>query len=222
MKKIIEIFRYLLGLPKTFYFNFKYFPIKIAIKIPVVVSHKVKFRELSGSVELGKIKCGIVRIGFGTIDSYEFGYTPTIFSNKGKIIFDGKCKIGYGTAINNEGTIRFGENVNTSKIQVICREKIEIGKNSIIGWDCLIMDTDHHHIYDINMERVKINNNKKILIEEHVWLGAKSTILKGVTIGKNNIVAIGTTISKSILETNVIIGNTLELKKIKKDIKWKE
>ena len=220
MKKIIDIFRYLLGLPKTLYFNFKYFPIKIAIKIPVVVSHKVKFRSLSGTVELRKIKCGIVRIGFGTIDSYEFGYTPTIFSNKGKIIFDGKCKIGYGTAINNEGIIRFGENVNTSKIQVICREKIEIGKNSIIGWDCLIMDTDHHHIYDTN--EIKINENKEIKIGEHVWLGAKTTILKGVTIGKNNVIAIGTTVAKSILENNMIIGNTLEMKKIKNFINWKE
>ena len=57
---------------------------------------------------------------------------------------------------------------------------------------------------------------------DHVWLGAKSTVLKGVTIEKDNVIAIGTTVTKSILDSNTIIGNNLELKKIKKDINWKE
>lgn len=220
MEKIVQILRYILGLPKTFYFNFKYLPINVAVRLPIIISHKVKLKKLSGLIELKEIKCGIVRIGFGSIDSYDFNYTPTIFYNEGKIIFEGKCKIGYGTAINNEGIIRFGKNVNTSKIQIICRKNISIGESCIIGWDCLLMDTDHHHIY--NNKNEKINNDKEILIKDHVWLGAKSTVLKGVTIEKDNVIAIGTTVTKSILDSNTIIGNNLELKKIKKDINWKE
>lgn len=43
------------------------------------------------------------------------------------------------------------------------------GNNSIISWDCLILDTDFHRIYkDGNM----INENKPIEIGNHVWIGA--------------------------------------------------
>lgn len=222
MEKIIEIIRYLLGIPKSIYFNFKYFPVKIAIKFPVIVSHRVKLRKLSGTIKLEKIKCGMVRIGFGSLECYDFKYTPAIFRNTGEIIFKGKCKIGYGSVISNEGKITFGENVNITKTSIICREKIEIGKECLFGWDCLIMDTDHHHIYDSQNLKNKINGNREIYIGDHVWLGAKVTVLKGAEIPKDNIVAIGTTVNQKILKSNMIIANDLKIRIVKENIYWKE
>lgn len=222
MEKVIEIIRYLLSIPKSIYFNFKYFPLETAIRFPVVVSHKVKFRKLSGTIKLEKIKLGGVRIGFGSMECYEFKSTPTIFRNTGEIIFKGKCKIGYGSVISNEGKIIFGENVNTTKTSIICREKIEIGNDCLFGWDCLIMDTDHHHIYDSQNLKNKINGNRKIYIGDHVWLGAKVTVLKGAEIPKDNIVAIGTTVNQKILKSNMIIANDLKIRIVKENIYWKE
>ena len=72
MSKLSENFRYILGIPKTIYFNFKYFKFKDAIKFPVVVSHKTIFKELKGSIKLEKIKTGMVRIGFGEKENFSY------------------------------------------------------------------------------------------------------------------------------------------------------
>lgn len=219
MSKIQENFRYILGIPKTIYFNFKYLPFNQAVKFPIVVSHKTIFKELKGSIKLEKVKTGMVRIGFGEKENFDFRYKRTIFKNSGEIIFKGKNKIGYGSVISNEGKLIFGENNNIALVEIICREKIEIGNNCLFSWDVTLMDTDHH---DIIFNNKKINENKNIIIGNHVWLGANTNILKGVTIADNNIVGTGTTVTKSILEENVIVGNTLEIKILKENIEWKE
>lgn len=209
MNKIIEIIRYILGIPKTIFFNLWYLDLKDALKFPIIVSHKVKLRKLGGKIKLEKVKFGIVRIGFGTMECYDFTTTPTIFSNKGEIIFKGKIKIGSGAVISNEGRLIFGNNCNVTKSIFICRDEIEIGNDCLFGWDCMLMDTDHHHIY---IENEKINYNKKIKIGNKVWMGAKVTILKGVIIAEGNVIAAG----------SIISSNIIEIKTIKNDVFWKE
>lgn len=48
MKRMNDIVRLLLGLPKTIRFNLKYFPFKQAIRLPVFISHQVWLKELGG------------------------------------------------------------------------------------------------------------------------------------------------------------------------------
>lgn len=219
-KKIIDIFRYIMGFPKSIYINFKYFPLKIAIKLPIYVSHKVKFQNLEGEIILGKIKPGIVRIGFGSVENYDFKYTRTSLNFNGKIYFEGKAKIGYGSKISNEGTLILGNNFQISAAStIICRKKIKFGENNLIAWDSVIMDTDHHHIYNFNEE--KINENREINIGNNVWIGAKVFILKGSQIPNDSVVGAGSIVSKKITEANVIIsGNPAKI--VRKNIKWKE
>lgn len=64
---------YLLGLPKTIYFNLKYLPIKQAITLPIFISHKVKFLKLKGKIEIdcNDVKFGFIKIGYGNIGIFD-------------------------------------------------------------------------------------------------------------------------------------------------------
>lgn len=57
---------FLLGLPKTLLFNFHYFPLKTAIKLPVWLTHKVRLKSLKGKVVIDteNIKRGMITIGY--------------------------------------------------------------------------------------------------------------------------------------------------------------
>lgn len=129
--------------------------------------------------------------------------------------------------ISNQGILEFGEYCNLSKVAFICRKYIKIGDHNLYDWDCLLMDTDHHHIYPENAKITadhasKINFDRAVEIKDKVWLGAKCSILKGVTIGEGNVIAGGTMVTKSITAENSIISNVQELKILKENIRWHE
>jgi acetyltransferase-like isoleucine patch superfamily enzyme len=46
----------------------------------------------------------------------------------------------------------------------------------------------------------------RILIKRNAWIGAAATILPGVTIGENSVVAAGAVVSKDIADKSVVAG----------------
>jgi len=61
--KLSELFWYLRGWWKTLRFNLKYFPLSQAIRLPVLVSPKTRFRYIGGEVRLPEeISVGMIRI----------------------------------------------------------------------------------------------------------------------------------------------------------------
>ncbi len=87
-------------------------------------------------------------------------------------------------------------------------ERISIGKNTILGYDCLILE--HEFVqHEYRFGDVKIGNN--------VLIGARSLILPGVTIGDNVIVAAGSVVTKDIAVNTIVSGvpATVRKKKIK-------
>ena len=219
-KKILYMYRYFLGIPKTLYFNFKYFKLKDAVKLPVIISHKVKFENLSGEIELKKVKPAIVRIGFGGVANYDFRYSRTVLDIHGKIIFDGKAKIGHGSKLSVHGTLEIGDRFQISaESSIICRKHIKFGDGNLISWENIIMDTDYHDIYDFNHK--KINENAGIEIGDNVWIGCRNMILKGTEIGNNIIVGSNSTLTgKFTLENSIVAGNPPKI--IKENVYWKE
>ena len=219
-KKLKDIYRYILGIPKTLYFNFKYFKLKDAVKVPVIISHKVKFENLLGEIELKKIKPAIVRIGFGSVENYDFRYSRTVLDIQGKIIFNGKAKIGHGSKLSVYGTLEIGDRFQISaESSIICRKHIKFGDGNLLSWENIIMDTDHHHIYNFNHK--KINENREIVIGDNVWIGCRNMILKGTKIGNNIIIGSNSTIVGRLTQENTIIaGNPAKI--IKENVYWKE
>lgn len=92
-----------------------------------------------------------------------------------------------------------------------CHENIEIGNYVNIGASCLIFDTNFHSIdWRIRKDRQKDVENaisKRVVIEDYVFIGARSIITKGVTIGKYSVVAAGSVVVKSIPANEMWGGN---------------
>ena len=105
------------------------------------------------------------------------------------------------------------------KIHLACTE----GKNITIGEDCLfssnivIRTGDSHSVVDNYGNR--INFAKDVKIGNHVWVGHKVLINKGVEISDNSIIGTGAVVTKAFTQSNVCIaGNPAKI--VKDNISW--
>lgn len=96
--------------------------------------------------------------------------------------------------------IKIGDNVGMSGCVIGCAKRIVIGNNVRIGSNTLITDTDWHS------EDPRTSNDADVIIEDNVWLGYGVKILKGVTIGKNTIIGLGSIVTKDIPANCVAAG----------------
>lgn len=215
-KNIEKITNLILGLPKTFIFNIKYFGVK-GLRFPVLISKNVKIKRLSGKVIIPNGKR--ILLGFGTTPNIDCYSQKSIWHNEGTVIFKGGGCIEKGSKIvvKKNGIFTFGNQARiTGNSTIICHKNISIGDRTWISWDCLIMDTDHHKII-VNNER--INYDESIMIGDDVWICAKNTILKGTVISNNSILGSDSKISSKIYDENVLIaGNPAKV--VKKNITW--
>ena len=86
---------------------------------------------------------------------------------------------------------------------------IHIGKNTIFGPDCMLMDSDFHVPWPPDDRNLNpgFELDKDIIIGQNVWVGARTIILKGVRIGDNAVVAAGSVVTKNIPENALAAGN---------------
>ncbi|MDD2266018.1 acyltransferase [Sulfuricurvum sp.] len=217
--KIVNLIRYGAGIPKSIYFNFRVLPFLQAIRLPIIVSRKTKLQSLSGKVKISTPKTGMIRIGFGNIEMIDYRYQRTVVFLEGTLTFKGKCKIGLGSKLIVTGELELGENFLISGDgTIICNKKITIGDHSQMAWESIIMDTDHHQIYDENNRC--INEDKEVSIGNNVWIGARSFILKGSSVKDGCIIGANTTVTKPSDALNAIIaGNPARV--VKENITWK-
>lgn len=105
------------------------------------------------------------------------------------------------------GTLTTGRNTHIGIGTVItCREAISIGDNALIAEYVTIRDQDHD--FDGPLPTA-LNGfvTAPVRIGHNVWLGAKVTILKGVTIGDNVVVGANSVVSRDIPANCVAVGS---------------
>ena len=206
---------------KSILFNFKYFDFLTALKLPVLIDRKTKLLNKQGSIILpNNIHFGMIKFGYGGA-FFDLKDKKSVWQLKGKIIFKGKASFGNGTTISvlEKSTLIIGDNFSAgSCCKILSRKQIEFGNNCLLSWNITIMDTDFHTIE--NQKNEIINSPKNIEIENNVWIGCHSTILKGVKIRNGSIVAGNSVISKSEERSNIIIASNRQ-QVIKENIQWK-
>ncbi len=110
-----------------------------------------------------------------------------------------------------------GDNVNLSQTSLICHTGITVGDHVKMGGGVCVYDTDFHSLDGKTRRDPKadLGDKKKqpVVIGNNVFIGAKSTILKGVTIGDNSIVGASSLVTKDIPANEIWGGNPA--KKIK-------
>lgn len=95
-----------------------------------------------------------------------------------------------------------GENTRINGAHLSVSNKLVIGNNVRISPYVLIMDDDFH---DLNDHFAK-GKTSPIIIEDEAWLASKCTVLKGVTIGKGAVVAIGAVVTKDVAPYTLVGG----------------
>ena len=214
-----DFFNILCSVPKTLRFNFHYFPFATAVKLPVVVSHRTYLRELHGRVVLpGKVERAMVKIGFGDVGHYDRKRSRGIWQVSGTVVFGGRASIGHGSKVSVRGTLALGDGFNvTAESTVVCAHDIRFGDDCLVGWDCLVMDTDEHPLYNSANERV--NPDKPIVVGNHVWMGCKCVLLKGAVVPDHTVVAAGTLLAAPLSGSHQVVGGNPPAV-LRHDVRW--
>jgi Acetyltransferase (isoleucine patch superfamily) len=108
----------------------------------------------------------------------------------------------------DNGKINLGDNVFINRnCMIVSHKSILIGAGTSIGPGTIIYDHDHN--FKGNLE----DSEKEVVIDSNVWIGGNCSILKGVHIGTESIVAAGSVVTKDV-EPYTIWGG-VPAKKIK-------
>src|SRR5574344_146817 len=215
-----------LSIRKTIYLNFHCLEISKAMKFPIYVYKYAKLTKVGckGTIEIrGKIYRGMIKFAPLCLGNLDHKHSSrAVWEQKGRIIFDGSAKIGTGCSlsVDDGGVLEFGNNFSiTGNTDIVCQKNIKFGDDCLLSWDVLIMDYDAHHIMDENGDI--INEPAPIIIGNHVWVGCRSTILKGCIIADNTVVAACSVITKKFeIERTIIGGSGKSQAILKQNIEW--
>ena len=213
---LLREYKHGLNLTKTIYANFKLFDFSTAIGCPVFIYGKVAFNSLKGNIYfnnkpyLGCVKIGQLMLGTYTKD------TITVVQLDGAIYVKSSATFGAGCRISIGGKLYVGDNfLITGASTIICHDSISFGDDVLLSWENLIMDIDFHKIIvDDNI----VNRPKGINIGNHVWIGCRCTILKGVTISDGCVVAASSVITKSTETPSCVVSTCGKI--LKQNINW--
>jgi acetyltransferase-like isoleucine patch superfamily enzyme len=170
-------------------------------------------RFLSGAKIINARKSpNCILIGFDTIVRGEL----LTFAHDGSIEIGASCYIGENS-------------------RIWSAKKIEIGDRVLISHNVNIHDTDghpinagarHKHFQEIltvghPCENIDIPT-APVTIEDDVWIGFNSTILKGVTIGRGAIIGASSVVTKDVPAYTIVAGNPAKfIRNIDKDEHFK-
>jgi acetyltransferase-like isoleucine patch superfamily enzyme len=112
-------------------------------------------------------------------------------------------------AVGDNAKLVIGNNSGFSGVSIYCSLKIKIGNYCNIGGNVSIWDWDFHPMDYLDRRNSEIRKIKSepITINDDVFIGANSIILKGVTIGKNSIIGAGSVVTREIPENEIWGGN---------------
>lgn len=185
---------------KTIWINFKLLPFRQAIFLPITIYSKTIFRNLSGKIIIDTEHIIHNMIKLGADWWYPATARPLVmWSIYGTLIFKGPISFPQGTYIHvaKKGTLQFGTNgtfIGTNT-KIMCFDRIVIGDNTEITWDCQLYDTSFHYV-EIDDTSSKLTS--PIVIGNNVWIGNNTTITKGVTIPDWSIVTNHSLVNKDL------------------------
>jgi len=126
------------------------------------------------------------------------------FFKKGK-----NLKIGLNCKFVDYRLIEIGDNVYMGAgTNISCNVPVRIGDNVMFGPEVMILAGNHKiDVVGVPMRSIKEGGiNLPVEIENDVWIGARTIILKGVIIREGSVVGAGSLVTKSILPYSINIG----------------
>lgn len=210
---------------KSLFMNLYYFGFINSLRFPLLVGYGVRINSLGArnSVEAPMV--------FGSIcfalkaDPFNMGNRHSYWhiSDGAKAVFKGTFRVSKGTVMHLFQDAQFivgdGFSANANLL-ISCSEKITIGEQCLLGWDITLMDSEGGHSILRADIMEPMTKSKPIIIGNHVWLGAESSILKGTEIGDGCVVGFKSNVCGiKVKSNNIIAGNPAKI--IKEGYTWK-
>ena len=145
-----------------------------------------------------------------------------IINRKLRSLKDSLQHCGQGVHLDADTRITFAKNIRIGDyvhIQPGCLLAggggIDIGEGTIIAHEVQIL-TQNHNYDSEDLQYLPYDTrqiSKKVEIGDYVWIGARATILPGVTIGNGAVIGAGSVVTRDIPEMAVAGGNPAEVLK---------
>lgn len=97
--------------------------------------------------------------------------------------------------------LRLGSGFLNNGATLVCVSEISIGHDAAIGPEVYIRDSDLHTVAGSSHL-----STQPITIGDHVWIGMRAMILKGVRIGEGAIIAAGAIVTKDVEPGTLVAG----------------
>lgn len=142
-------------------------------------------------------------IYMGKNSIFQFGNNLTVSNS----LLNPTCIHPSKFIIGSNAKLTVGNNVGMSGVSIGCLNSINIGNNCVIGGGVKIWDSDFHSLNFIDRRKDEGNIiSKPINIEEDVFIGASTIILKGVKIGARSIIGAGSVVTSEIPSDQIWAG----------------
>lgn len=110
--------------------------------------------------------------------------------------------------------IVIGNDCGISGGSICAAVRVELGKECLLGANVTIVDTDFHAIKPTGR---RFNNNLEeigaapVVIEDNVFIGTGTVILKGVCIGRNSVTGAASLVTKDVAPNAIVVGNPAKI-----------
>jgi maltose O-acetyltransferase len=122
------------------------------------------------------------------------------FDDEGRLTMRDRVWIEHHALIHCAGgqiNIKPGFFLNRSSV-LMCRKHISIGQDVLVADHVTIID-HNHGLFPVGVPYSKRGyTSEPIHIGDFVWIGSHATVLKGVTIGDNAVIAAGSVVTKNV------------------------
>ena len=109
--------------------------------------------------------------------------------------------------------VRVGERTALGRrTEIHADTEVRIGSRCAVSWDVQFVDSDQHNLHGASAGGVPIR------VGDHVWIGQRSLILKGVRIGDGAVVAAGSVVTHDVPARALVAGSPARV--IRMGVDW--
>lgn len=109
--------------------------------------------------------------------------------------------------VGSNAILQIGDDVGISGSSISVSKTVTIGNYVMIGSGCLILDNDAHPLDPEGRTMGERPKAAPVIIHDHAFIGARSIILKGVSIGEGSVVGAGSVVTRDVPAYAICAGN---------------
>jgi acetyltransferase-like isoleucine patch superfamily enzyme len=155
-------------------------------------------------------------------DGCRLGANLTVIGDNSRVRIGRACAInGFVSLLCPTGsalTVGAGTTMVQVSIQLHEPGQIVFGEDCMVSSQAYVALSDIHPIYD-RASGARLNPAASVTIGNHVWLGLRSMIMKGATIGDGAVVAAGAIVSGSVPANAVMAG--VPARVVRQNVAWR-